>query len=61
MLSEGLNPEHTSTFSDTTTPTLGDLRWVFFAIVQVLERYKLLKVWAVTPFRGSFIRTNSMV
>lgn len=31
---------------DKTAPTLGDLRWVFFAIVQVLEQYELLGVCA---------------
>lgn len=45
VLSEGLDPEHTLLFSNA-APTLGDLRWVFFAIVQVLEEYKLLQVRA---------------
>lgn len=48
VLSEGLDPEHTMSFSDA-TPTLGDLRWVFFAIVQVLEQYELLVVRVKTP------------
>lgn len=43
MLSEGKDPEHTQTFRDV-IPTLGDLRWVFHAIVQVLERYELFRV-----------------
>lgn len=36
---------------DDAAPTLGDLRWIFFAVVQVLERYQL---WGVRPsFRSS--------
>lgn len=41
-------PEHTRLFSDGESnlplPTLGDLRWVFLAIVQVLEQYELFRV-----------------
>lgn len=43
VLSEGKDPEHTQTFRDV-IPTLGELRWVFYAIVQVLERYELFRV-----------------
>lgn len=46
VLSTGLDPEHTMSFSDD-MPTLGDLRWVFFAILQVLDRYKLFGVCAM--------------
>lgn len=42
-VSEGLNPEHSTSFEDT-VPTLGDLRWVFVAISQVLVRYELFRV-----------------
>lgn len=45
VISEGLNPEHTLSFNGV-VPTLGDLRWVFFAIIQVLERYELFRVRA---------------
>lgn len=43
MLTEGKVPEHTQIFRNI-IPTLGELRWVFYAIVQVLERYELFRV-----------------
>lgn len=43
LLSEGLEPEHTLSFENL-VPTLGNLRWVFLAIFEVLERYELLGV-----------------
>lgn len=45
LVSEGLSAEHTTVFGDASiVPTLGDLRWVFYAIVQVLKRYELFRV-----------------
>lgn len=43
ILLEGQEPEHTLRFNRI-PPTLGDLRWVFWAIVQVLDRYELFRV-----------------
>lgn len=42
-LTEGSGPEHTRQFLGV-VPTLGDLRWVFLAIVQVLKQYELFGV-----------------
>lgn len=52
ILLEGQEPEHTIRF-DRVAPTLGDLRWVFWAIVQVLDRYELFRVRRVQDFRPS--------
>lgn len=45
VLSEGLDPEHATAFRGL-RPTLGDLRWVFLAIVEVLTQYELFRVCA---------------
>lgn len=45
VLSEGLSPEHSTPFEGL-LPTLGDLRWVFHAIVEVLGTYELFRVCA---------------
>lgn len=44
MLTEGLASEHTASFVGV-APNLGDLRWQFWAITQVLERYELFRVF----------------
>lgn len=42
-MTEGLDAEHTTSFEGI-VPTLGNLRWVFLTIVQVLTRYELFGV-----------------